>query len=345
MVKLKPLWAFANWLLETPRSKRIKKILNFFRDNNVNPKEVNKYPRFIKVDNQLAYVFGWYIAEGSTGDGFIRFALNKNEINYAKEIDKIISRKFGIKGSISIEDNRLVIIFCGKILEILFSKLCGKGAENKRIPFEFFNQKLLPHLLKGLFLGDGHFNKSGWSLTTASRQLANDTILALLKLKKKFNFHKSKREIYKICYQPNNPNISHSNKSWFIEDKYLCFMIHSIKKEKYSGLVYNLEIEKDNSYTTSAFSVHNCLFEALASGLPIVASPVNGIPYEMSEKNGIFVDYGNIAGLKQSILKILSNPKLTRKYALNNKKTALKYNWDLIYKKTSKLYNDVLATN
>jgi len=82
------------------------------------------------------------------------------------------------------------------------------------------------------------------------------------------------------------------------------------------------------------------LFEAMASGLPIIASPVNGIPYEMNENNGIFVNYGDIQGLKQAILKILANPNLARKYALNNKKTALKYKWDLIYQRTLELYKN-----
>jgi len=87
------------------------------------------------------------------------------------------------------------------------------------------------------------------------------------------------------------------------------------------------------------------LFEAMASGLPIIASPVNGIPYEMTKNNGIFVNYGDINGLKQAILRILNNPKLAKKYALNNKKTALKYKWDLIYNKTLKLYKEILTTN
>ena len=65
----------------------------------------------------------------------------------------------------------------------------------------------------------------------------------------------------------------------------------------------------------------------------------------MSSGNGIFVNYGDISGLKQAILKILNNPKLARKYALNNKKTALRYKWDLIYQKTLKLYKENLMTN
>jgi len=48
------------------------------------------------------------------------------------------------------------------------------------------------------------------------------------------------------------------------------------------------------------------IFEAMASGLPIVASPVNGIPYEMKEpENGFFVKYGDIENLKNKTLELL----------------------------------------
>jgi len=326
-----------------PRSKRINKILNLLKSDKFYVAKTNKYPRFIKIDDELAYVFGWYISEGSGGKGFIRFALNKKEKKYANEIDRIINKKFGVNGSISIKDNRLSLVFCGKILKNLFSKLCGKGAENKRIPRELFNKKLLPHVLKGLFFGDGHFNKAGWQLSTASRQLANDVILALLKLKKKFNFNKSKRGIYAITYQPNNPNICHSNKSWFVGDS-LCFMIRSIKKKKYRGAVYNLEVKDDNSYTTSSFCVHNCLFEAMASGLPIVASPVNGVPYEMKEPdNGFLVNYGDLENLKKRILQILDDKNLTDKISRNNIERSKQYNWDIIAKRYMAVYEECLA--
>jgi glycosyltransferase involved in cell wall biosynthesis len=325
------------------KSKRIGKMLDFLNKSKFVFVGVNKYPRFIEIDNQLAYVFGWYIAEGSAGKGFVRFALNKKEIEYAHEINNIISRKFGVKGKISIKNNNLSLVFCGKILVSLFSELCGKGARNKRIPRELFNKKLLPYVLKGLFLGDGHFNKAGWRLSTISRQLANDVVLALLKLKKKFNFHKSKRGLYNITYQPNNPDICHSNKSWFVGDS-LCFMIKDIRRRRYRGIVYNLEVEKDNSYTTSAFCVHNCLFEAMAAGLPIVASPCNGVPYEMKDGvNGFLVKYGDIKGLKKSILRILDNKNLARKFSKNNRKKSKNYNWDIISKRYGGVYGEVVG--
>ena len=44
------------------------------------------------------------------------------------------------------------------------------------------------------------------------------------------------------------------------------------------------------------------LFEAMASGLPIVASPVNGVPFEMSEpENGFFSNFGDLKSLEENI--------------------------------------------
>ena len=81
------------------------------------------------------------------------------------------------------------------------------------------------------------------------------------------------------------------------------------------------------------------LFEAMASGLPVVASPVNGIPYEMKEpENGFLVKYGDIQNLKKRILQILDDKKLAKRISENNKKKAENYDWDIIYKKTMELY-------
>jgi len=85
------------------------------------------------------------------------------------------------------------------------------------------------------------------------------------------------------------------------------------------------------------------LFEAMASGLPIIASPVNGVPYEMKQpENGFFADYGDIKTLEKNILKILDNSKLAKQISENNFEKAKNYDWDIIYKKYMREYEKLL---
>jgi glycosyltransferase involved in cell wall biosynthesis len=85
------------------------------------------------------------------------------------------------------------------------------------------------------------------------------------------------------------------------------------------------------------------LFEAMASSLPIVSCPVNGIPYEMKEpENGFFSNFGDIKKLEENILKLIKNPKLTKKIATINFKKARGFDWDIIYKKYMEEYKKLL---
>lgn len=81
------------------------------------------------------------------------------------------------------------------------------------------------------------------------------------------------------------------------------------------------------------------LFEAMASGLPVVASPVNGIPYEMKDKeNGFLVPYGKNEEFAQKIIQLLKDKKLKEKISKNNLKKAQNYRWDIIANRTMELY-------
>ncbi len=84
------------------------------------------------------------------------------------------------------------------------------------------------------------------------------------------------------------------------------------------------------------------LFEAMASGMPIVASPVNGIPYEIKDKkNGFLVKYGENYKFKEKIIELLKNKKLRDRISKNNLKKAKNYDWEIITKKTMKVYNKI----
>ncbi len=86
------------------------------------------------------------------------------------------------------------------------------------------------------------------------------------------------------------------------------------------------------------------LFEAMASGLPIVASSVNGIPYEMKDvENGYLLNYSNNKGFKEKIISLLESKKLRKKISKNNLSKAKNYDWDKISRKTEKLYNETIS--
>ncbi|MDO8555709.1 MAG: glycosyltransferase family 4 protein [Nanoarchaeota archaeon] len=81
------------------------------------------------------------------------------------------------------------------------------------------------------------------------------------------------------------------------------------------------------------------LFEAYAAGLPVVASPVNGIPFEMKDgENGLFVQYGDVGGLKRAIIKLLSDKLFAARCSQANRKKAVAYDWDKIAQRTLRLY-------
>jgi glycosyltransferase involved in cell wall biosynthesis len=81
------------------------------------------------------------------------------------------------------------------------------------------------------------------------------------------------------------------------------------------------------------------LFEAMAAGLPIVASPVNGIPYEMKDpENGFLVEYGNNKKFEEKIIEFLDNPGLRKEVAKKNLEKSRNYTWDIINERTLGLY-------
>jgi N,N'-diacetylbacillosaminyl-diphospho-undecaprenol alpha-1,3-N-acetylgalactosaminyltransferase len=82
-----------------------------------------------------------------------------------------------------------------------------------------------------------------------------------------------------------------------------------------------------------------CLMESFACGLPVVASPVNGIPFELKEDvNGFLVDYGDNEGFANRIERLLDFPSLRERISQTNFEKAKDYDWDIIHKKYMEEY-------
>lgn len=243
--------------------------------------KITKLPKKIRINEDLLKLIGYWIAEGSNHRAYIRFSLSDKEEDFALEIIKLTKKVFGLKGSIHKrygKKSRIEVTICNSKLANIFENLCGKGAENKHIPFIF--EKLSPSkqrvILEAIFKGDGYTGlvskckteRKFKAITIISLVLAEQLRDILLRLKimptvtvtqakidkKKVNHKKS----YTLHWQENNK----AYYSDFFRDKngilYWLLPIKEINKRKYEGDVFNLTVAKDHSYVTNAFAVGNC---------------------------------------------------------------------------------------
>ncbi|MHA1917053.1 MAG: LAGLIDADG family homing endonuclease [Candidatus Ranarchaeia archaeon] len=138
------------------------------------------FPRFIKLDEKMGRVIGFYLSEGNVEKTTIRFT------NLDETIKKSINRDLEyIFGKSSTFENGVYL--CQATLANWFKEKFGTGAGNKKIPWKFFitSPSFRSALIGAYFTGDGYINTSGSAIIdaiTKSKQLAYDVcdILATL---------------------------------------------------------------------------------------------------------------------------------------------------------------------
>ncbi|MFA5396995.1 MAG: LAGLIDADG family homing endonuclease [Methanogenium sp.] len=233
-------------------------------------KETNDIP----YENDLMYLFGWFLAEGSTSGKNkkpqqISFKLSSDEKDIAKELSDIFQKYYGKSGTIKYNHNTTSLRICSTEIAENFEKMFGKGALNKHVPLSFLTAPLEKQksLLRGLFYGDGTHYKKGTSLTSISELLINQAKIMLLRLKIPCGYTTRKSKgMHKKSYVLNIYGQTFANKlfdkwnvemkrqyngrSWF-QDEYFITPIKNINTEIHDGKVYNLEVEEAHSYVNS----------------------------------------------------------------------------------------------
>ncbi|HII61781.1 glycosyltransferase family 4 protein [Pyrococcus horikoshii] len=96
------------------------------------------------------------------------------------------------------------------------------------------------------------------------------------------------------------------------------------------------------SISSEAFGI--VILEAMASGVPIIATDVGGIPEVIKENSaGLLVPPGNELKLREAIEKLLKNEELRKWYGNNGRRSVEeKYSWNKIVVKIERIYNEVL---
>lgn len=90
----------------------------------------------------------------------------------------------------------------------------------------------------------------------------------------------------------------------------------------------------------------NALLEAMAAGLPIIATRVGGIPYVVEDgKNGLLVNPGSPSDLTEKILLLMRSPELMKKMSETNREKSKSYSWENVVSQLEKLLNKVVEKN
>ena len=93
-------------------------------------------------------------------------------------------------------------------------------------------------------------------------------------------------------------------------------------------------------------SIYECfplaILEAMASGLPVIASNISGIPEIITHgKNGLLCQPGNSSELEEAIRFLMEHDSIRKEMGDLNKVLIKNYSWDEIAKRTEKLYADI----
>jgi len=97
------------------------------------------------------------------------------------------------------------------------------------------------------------------------------------------------------------------------------------------------------SITAEAFGI--VILEAMASGLPVIATDVGGIPEIIKEsESGLLVPPGNELELRKAIQKLLLDDNLREWFGSNGRKAVEeRYSWDKVAERIEKTYEEILS--
>lgn len=240
----------------------------------ITPRSKNSLPTKVYLDESLATLAGWYLAEGSVDNNSIEWTLSKAEFHVAEEIQNALHKLSAGEARISTEEryNTLRVRITNGALVVLLSHLCGVGSKEKQMSREImyadfgFQRDLLKHYARG----DGwEFSPGDFDIRTTSKVLAmqlRDICSRLGQIPSISTSAPSSRDFgngygvyqtaksYCINYRTNTTNMLGKR----YDSEHAALLIKDIQRHKYTGKVYNFEVENTNTYTVNGLLVHNC---------------------------------------------------------------------------------------
>lgn len=360
-------------LINNSSSTKLQRTIQALAKNNkyTTPKSVS-VKSHIEFSEDIAELFGMYIAEGWSDKSKICFSSHKNEVAGRTLIKSALKCITNANITEKVVGNIGKISCFSDILSKAFRQMFGRDCYSKRIPANLINSKWTPGILRGIFYGDGSVSEAKYTFSTSSHQLYSDitqalmcnNILAYMYLDRNNNYKivipKEFEEAFESLVKPYKynskiimkkynrcSNVLFHNNAFFVRVK-------NVFDRQYCGPVYNLHVDIDNSYTVDFMATHNCHFEAMAMDTPAIGTNFGGNTEFMNSKNSFLLDcyltpvanmpwklYNgksmwaepNIGQLQEYMRSIYMNYSAAQDRAAFAKIDVQKYSWENIGKK------------
>lgn len=258
-------------------------------DETWNNHSVKELPDLIELTHGMGRLVGLYAAEGfSGGPHEVCWAFNINEREtLAEEVLTLLRDELGESGNCcENKANGCVVTLCGKQWVAFFKSLCGQYSHAKSFHADVMSgpDEFLEGVLSGWLDGDGSRRRGGLIGATVSKSLAANMfsianrlgrLPSVVREKPQRNkYAKKRRHVWKV-FIPDSDKGSYRAKQ---DDAALWRKVRSVELEPYSGPVFNIGVEGDNSYIAEGVGVHNCWGYGACSAVE-ASRLVEGQPY------------------------------------------------------------------
>lgn len=227
-------------------------------------------PDLIKLDDDLLFIIGWYLAEGFAsvvaGKGrFISFSGHEKERSTLEMISGYLSQ-FGVKSTIYTKKDSKGIELRAYSIELAywFHEWFGSDCYTKKIPSLLMDlpAEQTKVLLSGYISGDGYCRGNSVEWVSASPTLASQMGLLALRCGKSVALRRGTHHVnhwigsYTENGSPSNPALSFSDSEYVYHQVTKTETFFATRKPK--TMVYDLTVEDDHSFVVGQAIVHNC---------------------------------------------------------------------------------------
>jgi nucleoside-diphosphate-sugar epimerase len=222
-------------------------------------------PRNIEIDADVAYLLGWFTAEGWTNwnqnrhnaakKATVAMALALKERSYVLELAEIV-RRLGFRPHVRKRKSSYELSFSATHLARWLDNHVGKGARAKQVPSCIFQapNDICERFLDGLFRGDGWQGRYTKRLTSTSGILLEGVQVILAKLSL-YGYHNHFTSKDGSVDQGVVGFTQNKRRRYWVDDNFVYVPVNRVEQEHFEGYVYNLETE-DHTFC-APIAVHN----------------------------------------------------------------------------------------